>query len=71
MLIISKVSGDCGGFTTILLFCLQDGKLPGLGTVTGVSSPVRIGYSIEVKWDCGNRNSYRMGYKGCYDLQQA
>ena len=71
MLFICKVSGDAGGFTTTLLFYLQDGTPPGLGTVTDVSSPVRSGFSIEVKWDCGREYGYRMGNEGCYDLQQA
>ena len=70
MLFISKVSGDGGGFTTTLLFYLQDGTPPGLGTVTKVSSRFKTSY-IEVRWDYGHQNNYRMGVDGCYDLRQA
>ena len=45
----------------------QDGNPPGVGTVTG---ELRNGW-IEVKWDHGGANSYRMGAEGKYDLQLA
>ena len=43
----------------------QDGNPPGYGTVTG---ELRNGW-IEVQWDHGGANSYRMGAEGKYDLQ--
>ena len=45
----------------------QDGNPPGYGTVTG---ELRNGW-IEVQWDHGGANSYRMGAEGKYDLQLA
>ena len=45
----------------------QDGSPPGCGTVTG---ELRNGW-IEVQWDHGGANSYRMGAEGKYDLQLA
>ena len=45
----------------------QDGTPPGVGTVTG---ELRNGW-IEVNWDHGGANSYRMGAEGKYDLQLA
>ena len=45
----------------------QDGSPPGVGTVTG---ELRNGW-IEVNWDHGGANSYRMGAEGKYDLQLA
>ena len=45
----------------------QDGNPPGFGTVTG---ELRNGW-IEVQWDHGGANSYRMGAEGKYDLQLA
>ncbi|XP_021704017.1 E3 ubiquitin-protein ligase HECTD1 isoform X3 [Aedes aegypti] len=43
----------------------QDGSPPGEGTVTG---EIHNGW-IDVKWDHGLRNSYRMGAEGKYDLK--
>lgn len=43
----------------------QDGTPPGEGTVTG---DIHNGW-IDVKWDHGIRNSYRMGAEGKYDLR--
>lgn len=43
----------------------QDGAPFGCGTVTG---ELRNGW-IEVQWDNGGGNSYRMGAEGKYDLQ--
>ncbi|KFB39857.1 AGAP009511-PA-like protein [Anopheles sinensis] len=43
----------------------QDGNPPGEGTVTG---EIHNGW-IDVKWDHGMRNSYRMGAEGKYDLK--
>lgn len=43
----------------------QDGAAFGCGTVTG---ELRNGW-IEVQWDQGGANSYRMGAEGKYDLQ--
>uniref|UniRef100_A0A182IYJ4 E3 ubiquitin-protein ligase n=1 Tax=Anopheles atroparvus TaxID=41427 RepID=A0A182IYJ4_ANOAO len=43
----------------------QDGNPPGEGTVTG---EIHNGW-IDVKWDHGIRNSYRMGAEGKYDLK--
>ncbi|XP_029720236.2 E3 ubiquitin-protein ligase Ufd4 isoform X3 [Aedes albopictus] len=43
----------------------QDGNPPGEGTVTG---EIHNGW-IDVKWDHGLRNSYRMGAEGKYDLK--
>ncbi len=43
----------------------QDGSPPGVGTVTG---ELRNGW-IEVQWDHGGSNSYRMGAEGKFDLQ--
>lgn len=45
----------------------QDGSPPGVGTVTG---ELRNGW-IEVQWDHGGANSYRMGAEGKFDLQLA
>ncbi|XP_038107081.1 E3 ubiquitin-protein ligase Ufd4 isoform X3 [Culex quinquefasciatus] len=45
----------------------QDGAHPGEGTVTG---EIHNGW-IDVKWDHGLRNSYRMGAEGKYDLKLA
>ena len=45
----------------------QDGTPYGCGTVTG---ELRNGW-IEVQWDHGGANSYRMGAEGKYDLQLA
>lgn len=45
----------------------QDGTPPGEGVVTG---EIHNGW-IDVKWDHGNRNSYRMGAEGKYDLKLA
>lgn len=45
----------------------QDGNPPSYGTVTG---ELRNGW-IEVQWDHGGANSYRMGAEGKYDLQLA
>ena len=45
----------------------QDGSPPGPGTVTG---ELRNGW-IEVQWDHGGANSYRMGAEGKFDLQLA
>lgn len=45
----------------------QDGSPPGEGTVTG---EIHNGW-IDVKWDQGLRNSYRMGAEGKYDLKLA
>ena len=45
----------------------QDGSPPGFGTVTG---ELRNGW-IEVQWDHGGANSYRMGAEGKFDLQLA
>ncbi|XP_055540059.1 E3 ubiquitin-protein ligase Ufd4 isoform X3 [Wyeomyia smithii] len=45
----------------------QDGSPPGEGTVTG---EIHNGW-IDVKWDHGLRNSYRMGAEGKYDLKLA
>ncbi|XP_026465706.1 E3 ubiquitin-protein ligase Ufd4 isoform X4 [Ctenocephalides felis] len=43
----------------------QDGSPPGEGTITG---DIHNGW-IDVKWDHGIRNSYRMGAEGKYDLR--
>ena len=43
----------------------QDGSPSGVGTVTG---ELRNGW-IEVQWDHGGANSYRMGAEGKFDLQ--
>ncbi|XP_055588609.1 E3 ubiquitin-protein ligase Ufd4 isoform X2 [Uranotaenia lowii] len=43
----------------------QDGNPPGEGTVTG---EIHNGW-IDVKWDHGLRNSYRMGAENKYDLK--
>ncbi|XP_058814286.1 E3 ubiquitin-protein ligase Ufd4 isoform X3 [Topomyia yanbarensis] len=45
----------------------QDGSPSGEGTVTG---EIHNGW-IDVKWDHGLRNSYRMGAEGKYDLKLA
>ena len=45
----------------------QDGTPPGPGTITG---ELRNGW-IEVQWDHGGANSYRMGAEGKYDLMLA
>ena len=45
----------------------QDGSPPSFGMVTG---ELRNGW-IEVQWDHGGANSYRMGAEGKYDLQLA
>lgn len=45
----------------------QDGCPPGVGTVTG---DVHNGW-IDVGWDHGGSNSYRMGAEGKYDLKLA
>ncbi len=45
----------------------QDGSPPGCGIVSG---ELRNGW-IEVQWDHGGANSYRMGAEGKYDLQLA
>lgn len=45
----------------------QDGNPPGVGVVTG---ELRNGW-IEVQWEHGGANSYRMGAEGKYDLQLA
>ncbi|XP_058454046.1 E3 ubiquitin-protein ligase Ufd4 isoform X2 [Malaya genurostris] len=45
----------------------QDGSPAGEGTVTG---EIHNGW-IDVKWDHGLRNSYRMGAEGKYDLKLA
>lgn len=45
----------------------QDGSPPSCGMVTG---ELRNGW-IEVQWDHGGANSYRMGAEGKYDLQLA
>ncbi|XP_053697436.1 E3 ubiquitin-protein ligase Ufd4 isoform X2 [Sabethes cyaneus] len=45
----------------------QDGSPPGEGMVTG---EIHNGW-IDVKWDHGLRNSYRMGAEGKYDLKLA
>jgi E3 ubiquitin-protein ligase HECTD1 len=42
----------------------QDGSPPRPGTVTG---PIRNGW-VDVRWDAGGSNSYRMGDSGKYDL---
>merc|ERR1712142_1455493 len=42
----------------------QDGNPPGEGTVTG---ELHNGW-IDVMWDHGGANSYRMGAEGKYDL---
>lgn len=43
----------------------QDGTPPGEGTVTG---ELHNGW-IDVTWDHGGSNSYRMGAEGKYDLR--
>ncbi|XP_060803615.1 E3 ubiquitin-protein ligase HECTD1 [Amyelois transitella] len=43
----------------------QDGPQPAVGTVT---SDLHNGW-VDVKWDHGGRNSYRMGAEGKYDLK--
>ncbi|GBP81615.1 E3 ubiquitin-protein ligase Ufd4 [Eumeta japonica] len=43
----------------------QDGPQPALGTVT---SDLHNGW-VDVRWDHGGRNSYRMGAEGKYDLK--
>lgn len=45
----------------------QDGKPPGEGTITG---ELHSGW-IDVTWDHGGSNSYRMGAEGKYDLKLA
>jgi E3 ubiquitin-protein ligase HECTD1 len=45
----------------------QDGSPPGEGTVTG---ELHNGW-IDVTWDHGGSNSYRMGAEGKYDLKLA
>ncbi|XP_044749275.1 E3 ubiquitin-protein ligase Ufd4 isoform X2 [Coccinella septempunctata] len=45
----------------------QDGNPPGEGTVTG---EIHSGW-IDVTWDHGGSNSYRMGAEGKYDLKLA
>lgn len=45
----------------------QDGSPTGVGTVTG---ELRNGW-IEIQWDHGGANSYRMGAEGKFDLQLA
>jgi E3 ubiquitin-protein ligase HECTD1 len=44
----------------------QDGTPPGPGTV---KAEPRGGW-VEVRWDAGGNNSYRMGNDSCYDLQR-
>ncbi|KAG6439848.1 hypothetical protein O3G_MSEX001140, partial [Manduca sexta] len=43
----------------------QDGPHPALGTVT---SDLHNGW-VDVRWDHGGRNSYRMGAEGKFDLK--
>lgn len=45
----------------------QDGNPPGEGTVTG---EIHSGW-VDVSWDHGGSNSYRMGAEGKYDLKLA
>ena len=45
----------------------QDGRTPGEGTVTG---ELHNGW-IDVTWDHGGSNSYRMGAEGKFDLKLA
>lgn len=54
---------------TIMLL-IQDGGASKLGTVTG---PTYINSNnwLNVKWDNGNTNRYRMGAENSYDLQLA
>nr|KAG5708186.1 hypothetical protein BaRGS_021120 [Batillaria attramentaria] len=44
----------------------QDGSPPGPGTVT--DAPASKGW-VNVTWDAGDSNNYRLGAQGCYDLE--
>ena len=51
------------------LMLLQDGRPPGVGTVIGWDEDKKDW--IDVRWDSGGQNAYRMGADNKYDLEVA